>query len=52
VIGALNRWLLAQSAKSREYAGMATTLTAFVLRGRRYHVAHVGDSRAYLYRGG
>jgi len=52
VIGALNRWLLAQSAKSREYAGMATTLTAFVLRGRRYHVAHVGDSRAYLYRDG
>lgn len=52
VIGALNRWLLAQSAKSHEYAGMATTLTAFVLRGRRYHVAHVGDSRAYLYRSG
>jgi protein phosphatase len=52
VIGALNRWLLAQSAKSREYAGMATTLTAFVLRGRRYHVAHVGDSRAYLFRDG
>ena len=52
VIGALNRWLLAQSAKSREYAGMATTLTAFVLRGRRYHVAHVGDSRAYLLRDG
>lgn len=52
VIGALNRWLLAQSAKSREYAGMATTLTAFVLRGGRYHVAHVGDSRAYLLRDG
>ena len=52
VIGALNRWLLAQSAKSREYAGMATTLTALVLRGRRYHVAHIGDSRAYLLREG
>lgn len=50
VLGAINRWLLAQSEKSRDYAGMATTLTAVVLRGRRYYVAHVGDSRAYLWR--
>ncbi|ATE58949.1 bifunctional protein-serine/threonine kinase/phosphatase [Thauera sinica] len=52
VLGAVNRWLLGQSAKSRDYAGMATTLTALVLRGRRYYVAHVGDSRAYRWRGG
>nr|NMF97428.1 protein kinase [Aromatoleum toluolicum] len=52
VVGAINRWLLAQSAKSRDYAGMATTLTAVVLRGRRYYVAHVGDSRAYLWHDG
>jgi len=52
VLGAVNRWLLGQSAKAREYAGMATTLTAVVLRGRRYHVAHVGDSRAYRWRAG
>ncbi len=52
VVGAINRWLLAQSAKSRDYAGMATTLTAVVLRGRRYYVAHVGDSRAYLWQDG
>lgn len=52
VVGALNRWLLAQSARSREHAGMATTLTGLVLRGRRYHVLHVGDSRAYLWRDG
>lgn len=52
VLGAVNRWLLGQSAKSRDYAGMATTLTAVVLRGRRYHVAHVGDSRAYRWRDG
>ncbi len=31
---------------------MATTLTALVLRGRRWHLAHVGDSRAYLWRDG
>ncbi|HJV27047.1 MAG TPA: protein phosphatase 2C domain-containing protein [Aromatoleum sp.] len=52
VVGAINRWLLSQSAKSRDYAGMATTLTAVVLRGRRYYVAHVGDSRAYLWHEG
>ena len=52
VLGAVNRWLLGQSAKSRDYAGMATTLTAVVLRGRRHHVAHVGDSRAYRWRCG
>ncbi len=52
VLGAVNRWLLAQSSKSRDYAGMATTLTAVVLRGRRHHVAHVGDSRAYRWRCG
>ena len=52
VLGAVNRWLLGQSAKSRDYAGMATTLTAVVLRGRRHHVAHVGDSRAYRWRDG
>lgn len=52
VLAAVNRWLLGQSAKAREYAGMATTLTAVVLRGRRYHVAHVGDSRAYRWRAG
>jgi len=52
VLAALNRWLLAQAGKSRDYAGMATTLTAVVLRGCRYTLAHVGDSRAYLWRDG
>ena len=52
VLAAVNRWLLAYARRAREYAGMATTLTAVVLRGSRYHVGHVGDSRAYLLRGG
>ena len=32
--------------------GMGTTLTAALFEGRRLHVAHVGDSRAYLLRQG
>jgi protein phosphatase len=35
-----------------EVAGMGTTLTAVALQGSQLHVAHVGDSRAYLLRGG
>src|SRR5574343_1201885 len=41
VLGALNRWLVAHAARTRETAGMATTLSALVLRGRRYYLAHV-----------
>lgn len=52
VLGALNRWLVAHAARTRESAGMATTLSALVLRGTRWHLAHVGDSRIYLYRDG
>ncbi len=33
-----------------EYAEMATTCTAVVVRGTRIWIAHIGDSRAYLVR--
>ncbi len=52
VIVALNRWLYSHSRRARETAGMATTLSAVVLRGRRYAIAHVGDTRVYLLRNG
>lgn len=34
------------------YRGMGTTLTVAMLEGSRLHLAHVGDSRAYLLRRG
>ncbi|MGV8934607.1 MAG: protein kinase domain-containing protein [Gallionellaceae bacterium] len=52
VLVALNRWVLSQGARQREMAGMATTLSLLVLRGKRYVLAHVGDSRIYRLRGG
>ena len=50
VLGAINSWVQHQGSSQRETAGMATTLTGLVLRGRSYYSAHVGDSRAYLWR--
>lgn len=52
ILGALNRWLHGQSISRRLPGGYACTLTALVFRGQRYCLAHVGDSRAYLLRGG
>ena len=48
----LNRWVMAEAGRQPELAGMATTLTVLVLRGRRYFSAHIGDSRLYLLRDG
>jgi protein phosphatase len=51
VLLAINRWLHGQTASRVDQGGMATTLTALVLRGRRFHYAHIGDSRLYRLRG-
>lgn len=40
------------SRSNPDTRGMGTTLTAAVLRGGYLHLGHVGDSRAYLLRGG
>ncbi|HYD80911.1 MAG TPA: bifunctional protein-serine/threonine kinase/phosphatase [Paucimonas sp.] len=52
VLKATNSWVQQQSSVRPELAGMATTLTALVLRGRFYYFAHAGDSRLYLLRRG
>jgi protein phosphatase len=47
-----NRAVFERSQEDRSVAGMGTTLTAALVDGDRVHLAHVGDSRAYLFRGG
>lgn len=51
VLRPYNRWLAAMG-RGETMAHCATTFTALVLRGRRAHVLHVGDSRAWLLRDG
>jgi protein phosphatase len=47
-----NRAILQQAHGDRTLSGMGTTLTAAFMDGDEVHLAHVGDSRAYLLRGG
>jgi protein phosphatase len=47
-----NEAIAAKSLESPATLGMGTTLTALFLWTGRWVVAHVGDSRAYLLRGG
>jgi serine/threonine protein phosphatase PrpC len=50
VLDAANRWVLSQAQANKAMAGMATTLSLMVLRGQRYVLAHVGDTRIYRLR--
>jgi protein phosphatase len=49
-VRAANSDVVHQAAANPEWRGMGTTLTAVLVRDGRLHVAHVGDSRAYLFR--
>jgi serine/threonine protein phosphatase PrpC len=51
IISANNEWLWRQSERAQGGA-METTLTALVVGSRFFTVAHVGDCRCYLLRGG
>ena len=51
VMAPYNRWLAAMG-RSETMAHAATTFTALVLKGRKGHVLHVGDSRAWHFREG
>ncbi len=50
-LAAYNRWLYAQG-RGETMADSATTFTAFALRGRRAHLVHAGDSRAWRFSSG
>jgi serine/threonine protein phosphatase PrpC len=49
-VEAFNSWAHSIGRRDEELEGMACTLTALVFRGRRVHVIHVGDTRAYRWR--
>jgi serine/threonine protein phosphatase PrpC len=51
IIAAQNAWLAGVNRRRHPALGL-TTLTALVLRGQSYTVAHVGDARCYLLRDG
>lgn len=50
VMNAANRWVISQAEANKDMQGMATTLSLLALRGQRYVVAHVGDTRIYRMR--
>ena len=56
LISAQNAWLADHNQRrlgaGTEGGGAMTTLTAIVLRGHAFTLAHVGDTRAWLLRGG
>lgn len=45
-----NEIILYEGKQSQQYAGMGTTVTAALISGYDLYVAHIGDSRAYLFR--
>jgi protein phosphatase len=47
-----NSRVLEATRESAEYEGMATTVAAVLVDGETANLAHVGDSRIYLYHGG
>ncbi len=53
VLGALNRWLFAQSLSRYGNEGaMMSTLSCLILKERTAHIFHIGDSRIWLLRKG
>lgn len=51
-LAAVNRRIHNHGLRDPGLAGMGTTLSAVVFRGRKAHVLHVGDSRVYRLRQG
>jgi protein phosphatase len=47
-----NQSIHEEASRDATYAGMGSTIVAVAVEGDEFSVAHVGDSRAYLLRGG
>src|SRR5258707_7354172 len=47
-----NQTINQEAGQDTRYTGMGTTIVAVAVEGDEFSVAHVGDSRAYLLRGG
>jgi protein phosphatase len=45
----INSEIIKRGQVDAEYAGMGTTLNCLLFVGNQLHIAHVGDSRTYLY---
>lgn len=52
LVRAANRAIRARAERDPSLHGMGTTCTLVLIDGSTAHLAHVGDSRAYLLRGG
>lgn len=52
VLSEANRDVFELAGKDADKKGMGTTLTVLLTRGKSAWIAHVGDSRAYLWRDG
>jgi serine/threonine protein phosphatase PrpC len=50
LLRSMNSWFKVQGERDSRLEGMATALSALVVRGKRYFIAHVGDTRVYLLR--
>ena len=49
-INSANDTVLAKAQEGPEYEGMGTTIVAVIIKDDEAHIAHVGDSRLYLFR--
>jgi serine/threonine protein phosphatase PrpC len=49
-LGSVNRWIHDLGRRDPALAGMGTTFSAVILRGRRAYLVHVGDTRVYRLR--
>ena len=49
-VGQANRRIFQEAENHPEFYGMGTTMCALIVHGDHAYIAHVGDSRLYLYR--